>query len=242
MSNPVKGTLYGIGVGPGDPELVTLKAARLIQQAAVLVYLSNDQGQSQSRTIVASLIDQRSVAAVEVPVVMPMCDDRNVANRVYDESAEKISTHLNEGQDVVFLCEGDPLFFGSFTYLLERLETRFRCHTVPGIASPQAAASLLNLPLTQLNQSLAIVSGRHSETQLIDALRSHDCVVIMKAGKSRPKILRALQLAERAQDARYLEYMYRDNQIIVHDIASLTVESGPYFSLFLVQRPHGGGE
>lgn len=232
----LKGRFIGVGVGPGDPELITLKALRLIQRAPVVSYLSNDKGRSQAFDIACEAFKQVDKAQCHIPIPMPMSTDRSFANRAYDEGAEVIKKQLLNGQDVVFLCEGDPLFFGSFAYLLERLNTDFECLSVPGISSVHAASSALVHPLTMLKESFTIVSGRHTQAQLEDALRQHDTVVIMKAGKARSKILSALRETERLDDAQYLEYIGRENQRIVRELSSLEKASGPYFSLFLVTR------
>ena len=230
------GTFIGLGMGPGDPELITLKAWRLMQNADVICYLTNEQGQSQARNIAAELLKQVDKSQRELPIFMPMNQDRRLANQAYDQAAEAIKTELAAGQTVVFLCEGDPLFFGSFAYLLERLEASYQCQVVPGISSVHAAASALQLPLTMLKESFAVISGRHSNQQLLDTLKNHDTVVIMKAGRSRQRILDALASSGRSGDARYLEYISRDNERIYKDVSALSGEAGPYFSLFVVLR------
>lgn len=232
----LKGRFIGVGVGPGDPELMTLKALRLIQGASVVSYLSNDKGQSQALNIATEAFHQPHLQQVHIPIKMPMSIDRRYANLAYDEGAEAIKTQLQQGKDVVFLCEGDPLFFGSFAYLLARLNTDFECLSVPGISSVHAASSSLVHPLTMLKESFTIVSGRHTQAQLEAALLQNDTVVIMKAGKARTKILAALDNTERLAEAQYLEYIGRVNQKIVSDVSQLKRDNGPYFSLFLVTR------
>ena len=230
-----KATFVGVGVGPGDPELITLKAARLIQQADVISFIANAEGESQAKKIAAAcLADNASYE--EIAVLMPMCEDRAVANRAYDQAAESIAASLTDGKQVVFLCEGDPLFFGSFTYLLDRLSERFNCSVVPGISSVHAASAALQQPLTLLKESLAVVSGRHSLEQLESSLRQHDSVVIMKAGRSRQKILTAIARSGRTHEAKYLAYIGRDGQVIETNVDQLDGEAGPYFSLFVVTR------
>lgn len=224
----------GVGVGPGDPELITLKAARLIQQADVVAYIANTGGVSQARNIAAGLLADARPGQSELKVLMPMSEQRELANRVYDDAARDIQAALDAGQRVVFLCEGDPLFFGSFTYLLIRLEGSNECAVVPGISSMNAASSALCLPLTVLSESFAVISGRHSEDQLINVLNTHDSVVIMKAGRARPRILSALTQTGRIEDARYLEYIGRDNEMIETDVNLLLPQAGPYFSIFVV--------
>jgi len=234
MTKNSKGTFYGVGVGPGDPELLTLKAFRLIQQAVVISYLSNTEGSSQAKTIARSALADAVSPALEIPILMHMSNDRRLANQAYDQGARAIQEQLNAGQDVVFLCEGDPLFFGSFAYLLERLEDNYCCQVVPGISSVNAAASSLVEPLTLLKESFAVVSGRHSDEQILDTLQTHDAVVIMKAGRARPRILKLLEDCDRTKDARYLEYIGREQEHIEKNVSNLANEAGPYFSLFVV--------
>ena len=229
-------TFYGVGVGPGDPELITLKALRLIQGAPVVAYLANDEGSSQARVIAREAFVDQNMDQIEIPICMPMSTDRSLANKAYDEGAEHIRKQLHSGRDVVFLCEGDPLFFGSFAYLLERLQAEFACQVVPGISSVNAAAAELKHPLTMLKESFVVVSGRHTDEQIRTALNDHDSVVIMKAGRARPRILALLDETGRAKDARYLEYIGRENQRIEADLRQLVPEAGPYFSLFVVTR------
>jgi precorrin-2/cobalt-factor-2 C20-methyltransferase len=226
----------GVGVGPGDPELITLKAARLIQQADVVSYISNTSGVSQARHIAAQLLSESRTDQREIPVPMPISEDRKLANRVYDKAAGELQALIDSGKQVVFLCEGDPLFFGSFTYLLTRLEGKNRCLVVPGISSVNAASATLCQPLTILQESFAVVSGRHSQQHLVEVLNTHDSVVIMKAGRSRERILCALEQAGRSGDARYLEYIGRDNEMIENDVTLLDKQAGPYFSIFMVTR------
>lgn len=228
------GTFIGVGVGPGDPELLTLKAARLISEAEVLAYLSNEAGSSQARHIAAQAVSIEAGTKLEIPIPMPMSLDRSAANEAYDNGAEQISKALEEGKNVVFLCEGDPLMFGSFAYLLDRLQTRFECQSVPGVSSINAAASRLVEPLALQKESFVVVSGRHSEDHILEAFTNHDNVVVMKAGRARPRVLDLLARTGRTGDARYLEYVGRDNELVERDVSKLESTAGPYFSLFIV--------
>lgn len=227
--------LIGVGVGPGDPELITLKAARLIEEADVISFICNEESQSQAKSIARYLLANKKNKD-EIPIVMPMSEDRHIANQAYDSAAQKIQQTIEAGKTVVFLCEGDPLFFGSFAYLLERLRNTVSCQVVPGISSVHAAASSLLQPLTMLKESFCVVSGRHDENLLVDALNKHDSVVIMKAGRSRQRILKAIAVAKRTEDAQYLEYLGREGEFIQSDISLLKEKDGPYFSLFVITR------
>lgn len=231
-----QGKFIGVGVGPGDPELITLKALRLIQAAPVVSFIANSKGHSQAKHIAREAFEGLTPLPLEIPVVMPMCDDRSIANKVYDDAAQAIQEQLNAGRDVVFICEGDPLFFGSFAYLLERLEDHYTTQVVPGISSVNASASALQLPLTMLKESFAVISGRHSDEHIRQTLEQHDSVVIMKAGRSRPRILQALQDTGRLAEAHYLENIGRDTELILNDVSQLVSEPGPYFSLFVILR------
>ncbi|MCJ8300284.1 MAG: SAM-dependent methyltransferase, partial [Pseudomonadales bacterium] len=127
-------TLYGVGVGPGDPLLITLKACQLIANTKVVSYLANDKGESQAAFIAREAFAQVTHKQLHIAIPMPMSTDRTLANKAYDTGAQSIAEQLSAGNDVVFLCEGDPLFFGSFSYLLERLQGQHKIHVVPGVS------------------------------------------------------------------------------------------------------------
>lgn len=231
-----KGTFIGVGVGPGDPQLMTLKAFHLIKTADVICYLTDKDGHSHAKAIAQEAIAEMNSQAIHLAIEMPMEKDRKKANVAYDQGSKAIEKQLCVGKNVIFLCEGDPLFFGSYTYLLERLQDDYCCQVVPGISSVNAAAAALVRPLTALTDSFAVISGRHSDEFLQASLRQYDSVVIMKAGQSRVRILAALTATNRQQDASYLEYIGRENEYIEDDVSQLAVEAGPYFSLFVVRN------
>jgi len=236
MTQATKGTFYGVGVGPGDPALLTLKAHRLIAKAEVISYIGIRGGRSQARAIAKHSIDSAPQAPEEIAVPMPMSKDRRLANQAYDTAAEQIRSALDAGKNVAFLCEGDPLFFGSFAYLLDRLEHDYPCEVVPGISSVHSASAALLTPLTILKESFAVISGRHSDAHIHDTLVNHDTVVIMKAGSSRPRLLKILEQTGRTKDAKYLEYISREQEQIITDVSLLNDSEGPYFSVFVVIR------
>jgi precorrin-2/cobalt-factor-2 C20-methyltransferase len=236
--NQTSGTLYGVGVGPGDPELLTMKAYRLIQQCDLVTYLSSDRGNAMARAIASTALDNVSNAdQQEHAIVMSMDANREVANAVYDVAAKVIAKALDTGKDVVFLCLGDPLFFGSFAYLYDRLESDYAVEIVPGVSSINASSAIAGKPFGLLAENIAIISGRRSNADILNTLEQFDNIAIMKPGRRRADILQAIKQANRAADACYIEYAGQENQRIVHDINSLDErKSGPYFSLFLINK------
>ncbi|MHA2936966.1 precorrin-2 C(20)-methyltransferase [Vibrio sp. RC27] len=230
------GQFIGVGVGPGDPELLTLKAFRAIQDADVVCYLENESGQSHALSIAAEAFKAPRKTQSHLGIHFVMSRDRAAANAAYDKAISKIHEQLQTGKKVVFLCEGDPLFFGSFTYLLARLDSQYASQVIPGIPAFVAATAELKQPLTVLKQSFAVVTGRHSDQKIKAALCEHDAVVIMKAGQERARILTLLKETNRFDDAQYLEYISRDNQQVVSDLSQLADQAGPYFSLFVITR------
>ena len=237
-----RGVFYGVGVGPGDPELMTMKAVRLVQACDLVTYLSSDNGNSMARNIAAmALADSSNPNQQEAAIVMPMCESREVANSVYDEAASLIASHLDKGEQVVFLCQGDPFLFGSFAYLYDRLADNYQVEIVPGISSINASAALCGKPLGLLAENIAIISGRRANDDILQTLKQFDNVAIMKPGRRRAELLGLIEAANRVDDCCYIEYAGHENQRIVQDIRTLDTQPGPYFSLFLVNRARNYG-
>jgi precorrin-2 C20-methyltransferase / precorrin-3B C17-methyltransferase len=185
----VTGYLYGVGVGPGDPELITLKAARLIKNAKVIAYHSGTAGRSIARTIASSLISNDVIEELLIyPVTTGPTDHPlgyyGAVNDFYDESAERLSKHLDAGRDVVVLAEGDPLFYSSYMYLHDRLSPRFPSEIVPGVTSLTAAATALKTPLARHEDILAVLPGTLPVPELARRLADADAAAIMKLGRT----------------------------------------------------------
>ena len=230
-----KGTFYGVGVGPGDPQLLTLKAADVIASVGVISFIANERHESLARRIALPAISKKVAGSfTEITIVMPMSNDRSEANRNYDRAALTIRDELLGGKDVAFLCEGDPFFFGSFAYLYDRLHDNFEIEVVPGITSIHASAAQCGVPLGLQEENIVVLSGRHSDETVLDALKRFDNLVIMKAGSRRAAIIELIKNAGRIGDARYVEYVTQAEQKIVKNILELGLEAGPYFSLFLI--------
>ncbi len=224
------GILFGVGVGPGDPDLLTLKAVKTIQTADVLCYISNAAGYSMARDIAANHILE---SLLEIPIVVKMEKDRKQINRVYDEIAQQLTGHLRAGKKVVMLCQGDPLFFGSFIYLYNRLAHLFACEIVSGITSISAVSAVAKKPLSYLSDRIAIVSARNSDEEISQALKHYDSVVIMKAGSECVRLLELIQRSGRWLDTVYVEKAMHQEQRIYQDLAHIPSGSGSYFSMFL---------
>ena len=225
------GTLYGIGLGPGDPELVTLKAARLIAASPVIAYPTLDGGDSFARSIAASLIPD---AAQELPISIPMTTDRAPAQAAYDAGAEAIATHLENGHDVAVLCEGDPFFYGSFMYLFSRLSEQYSVEVVPGVTSVTACAGVVGQPLSARNEVLTILPGPLPEPELKAKIAAASSVAIMKVGRHLDKIRRVLDDLGLTEKAAYVERATLPNQR--HAPLADAPENAPYFSMILVSR------
>ncbi len=223
-------TLYGIGIGPGDVELLTLKAVRLIREVPVLAWPAPLEGDGLARTIAASHIP---AGKIEIAIRMGFTVDRDGTEAAYDRAADEIASHLEAGHDVAVLCEGDPFFFGSFIYLFALLAPRFPVEVVPGVSSIMAASADLQAPLCAWDDGVAIIPGTRTEAEIEAALRASDCAVIMKVGRHLPKVRGVLQRLGLWDKARIVERVGLPGRK-VHDPASVT--ELPYFSLILVHR------
>lgn len=231
----MSGTFYGLGVGPGDPELITLKAWRIISHAPVIAYPAANGNDSLARKIAAPFIPED---VTELAITVPMRREREPAQDSYDEAAKLIAGHLDDGKDVAFLCEGDPLFYGSFAYLLDRLATKHPTVIVPGITSITACAAQIGRPLAARNDILKVLPGTLDAERLRQEIASTDAVAIMKVGQHFEKIrdvLTGLGLAERAT---IIENATRDDERITR-LADVPPGERPYFSTILIYQ---GGE
>jgi precorrin-2/cobalt-factor-2 C20-methyltransferase len=229
------GVLHGVGVGPGDPDLITLKALRILQRAPVIAWPAPLQGDSMARAIAAPHIDARGLgnAPKEIAIRMPMVAERFPAQNVYDAAALDIAAHLDAGQDVAVLCEGDPFFYGSFMYLFGRLAEQYPVEVTPGISSLTASAAALAAPLAARNDVLTVLPAPLPEAELKRRLQDSDAAVIIKIGSHLDKIKAVLAEANLLENARYVEHATMTNQT-VRRVAD--IDAAPYFSMILVHK------
>jgi precorrin-2/cobalt-factor-2 C20-methyltransferase len=231
----MSGTLYGLGVGPGDPDLITLKALRLLQAAPVIAYPAPEEGDSLARAIVAPHLNG---GQIEIAIRIPMVTARFPAREVYDKAAAEIAAHLESGRDVAVICEGDPFFYGSFMYLYERMVGRFPVEVVPGVSSLMACSTTLGAPLAARNDVLSVIPATLDEADLKSRLAAVDAAAIIKVGRHFAKVRRVLGDLGMAARARYVEHATMSNERIL-PLEAVDESSAPYFSMVLV---HARGE
>jgi precorrin-2/cobalt-factor-2 C20-methyltransferase len=226
----MSGTVYGLGVGPGDPELLTLKALRLLRAAAVIAYPAPEIGDSFARQVAAPHLPG---GQEEIAIRMPLGDGQFPKAEIYDRAADDILGHVAAGRDVAVLCEGDPFFYGSFVYLYERLVGRCAVQIVPGVSSLLACAGAAGRPLARRNQTLTVVPAPLAD----DALRAHfggaEALAIIKVGRHLGRIRRLLGTCARLDDACLVERATLASQRIA-SLCDVRDDAAPYFSMILV--------
>ena len=224
------GTLYGIGVGPGDPDLLTLKAVRVVQAVPVVAYPAAERRRSIARGIVSAYLRPEQI---EVPLRFPLSASTLPAQQFYDEAADRLRAYLAAGQDVAVLCEGDPMLYGTFMYLHQRLAPCFRTEVVPGISSIAASASVLGVPLTFRDDVLSVIPAGLPADTLRARLEGCDAAVIIKLGRFFEKVRDVLGDLDLIQRAYYVERatMSAQRTAPLDEVDPGTV---PYFSLIVV--------
>lgn len=232
------GRFHGVGVGPGDPELITRKGARLIGQADVIAFHAGVGKESNARRIAAELFPAGVVEEqLTYPVTTGATDHpggyAGALADFYEESAARLAAHLEAGRDVVLLAEGDPLFYGSFMYMHDRLAERFPTEIVPGVPAFAAATAATASPLVRQTDVLTVLPGTMPEPELARRLADTDAAIIMKLGRTFPAVRRALEAAGRLDHALYVERASMPEQrwLPVAEVDAATV---PYFSLVVV--------
>ena len=228
------GQLYGLGLGPGDPELVTLKALRLLRAAAVVAYPAPKGGDSFARSIVAEWIVP---AQREIAIPFPMQPGPPPA-ALYDEAAAAIAGALDAGDDVAFLCQGDPFFYGSFAPIFARLAGRYPVTIAPGVSSLVACAAAAATPLVQRDDTVTVIPATLAEEQLAQRLAACDSAAIIKLGRRAAKVQKLLDRLGLLDAAIYVERASQPRERVARliDIDPATV---PYFAMALVWRNRG---
>jgi precorrin-2 C20-methyltransferase / precorrin-3B C17-methyltransferase len=238
IETPKAGRLFGVGLGPGDPELITVKALRIVRQAHVVAYPSARHGQSNARSIVKAELRSEQI---ELPMIYPVTTEltdhpggyEGAMSDFYDEMAEQIALHLDDGRDVAILCEGDPFFYGSYMYLHDRLAHRFATEVIPGVPSIMGAAARLGTPLVRRDTELVILPATLSEDELTTRLNPLSAFAIIKLGRNFTKVKNALVRAGLFDRALFIERATMASERIskLTEVDPLNVA---YFSLILI--------
>lgn len=232
------GTLFGVGLGPGDPELVTVKAARVIGEADVVAYHSARHGRSIARRIAEPYLRP---GQIEEHLVYPVTTEATdhpggyagAMEDFYRESAERIAAHLDAGRDVALLAEGDPLFYSSYMHVHSRLTERFDAVIIPGVTSVSAASAAIATPLVTGDEVLSILPGTMPVRELTRRLADADAAVVMKLGRRYPQVREALSMSGRLDEAFYVERASTDAQRVL-PAGEVDAEGVPYFSLAIL--------
>lgn len=225
-------TLYGIGVGPGDPELLTLKAARLIGECAVIAIPASGQEINAAYTIAKGAcpqIDDKELLQVD----MPMIRDKAELDRHHDAAADQIAAQLEQGKDVAFLTLGDPSIYSTYVYIHDRVLAKgYQAQIVPGIPSFCAVAARLNEGLTEAHQGLHIIPASYKGLE--DALKLPGTKVLMKSGKSIGKIKELVSVMEPAPDVKMVERCGMEGERVFRSVEEIDENAG-YFSILVVK-------
>jgi precorrin-2/cobalt-factor-2 C20-methyltransferase len=232
------GRLYGVGVGPGDPELMTLKAARLIGNAPVVAYFCKKGRRGHGRAIVEGFLARGVIEeelAYPLTVEVPAADPHYQAalKAFYDACAERLSRHLNAGRDVVVVSEGDPFFYGSFMPIFHRLAGTYETEVVAGVSGMAGCWTRAGTPITYGDDVLVVLPGTLSSEALKDHLCRVDAAVIMKLGRNFAKVRRVLEELGLEERAVYVERGTMAGEK-VSTLPPADYQGTPYFAMVLV--------
>ncbi|MDS4010384.1 MAG: precorrin-3B C(17)-methyltransferase [Defluviicoccus sp.] len=227
------GTLYGLGIGPGDPDLITLKAKDILARVPVIAYPAPEGGESLVRALAAPHIP---AGAIEVVIETPMVAERFPAQDAYSRVCLTLAQHLDAGRDVAVLCEGDPFLYGSFMYVFERLAGTYPAQVVPGVSSLTAVAARAGVPIAERNETLVVLPATLPTAELEARLARAEAAVIMKVGRHVAKVRSIVQGLGLMAGAWYVERATMANERVL-PLAAVDADAAPYFSTILVRRP-----
>ncbi|WP_326619798.1 precorrin-2 C(20)-methyltransferase [Streptomyces decoyicus] len=232
------GRLYGVGLGPGDPSLMTVRAVQVIDRADVIAYHSARHGRSIARSIAAEHLRADHIEeALVYPVTTESTDHpggyRGALDEFYESAAARLAAHLDAGRTVAVISEGDPLFYGSYQHMHKRLAHRYPTEVIPGVTSISAAAARLGKPLAEADEVLTILPGTLPEEELTARLASTDTAVVMKLGRTFPTVRRAMERSGRLPEAHYVERATMPGER-TQKLADIDAETVPYFSVTVV--------
>ncbi|MFI5664971.1 precorrin-3B C(17)-methyltransferase [Streptomyces sp. NPDC051684] len=229
------GKLYGVGLGPGDPNLLTVAAVKAIASADVIAYHCARHGRSIARSIAAEHIREEQIEErLMYPLTVETTDHpggyRGALDDFYAEAAATLAAHLDAGRTVAVLAEGDPMFYGSYQHMHKRLADRFETTVIPGVTSISAAAARLGQPLCEDKETLTVIPGTLPEDELSARIAAADSAVVMKLGRTFTKVRAAIESSGRLDDARYVERAFMEGER-TGALADIDPSSVPYFSV-----------
>jgi precorrin-2/cobalt-factor-2 C20-methyltransferase len=232
------GTLYGIGVGPGDARYLTLRAAALVKAVDVVAYFAKRGHQGNARRIVEALmVPGRAEVRFEYPLTDEVSSESPEYQRqigdFYRQMSDALAGLLREGKSVGLLAEGDPFFYGSFMHMWRRLEADFPIEVVPGVTGMSGCWTRANVPITWGDDTLSVLPGTLEEQRLVEHLRQTDAAVIMKVGRNLGKVRRAVEAAGLLSRAVYVERGTMENER-VQPLADCRDAAGAYFAMVLI--------
>jgi precorrin-2/cobalt-factor-2 C20-methyltransferase len=238
VTERARGKLIGVGVGPGDPELITLKAMRALQSADAVAHFAKAGNRSNGRSIAAAHVPagtEQLALLYPVTTEIPACTPayRRLIGQFYEDAAATIAARLDAGQTVAVICEGDPLFYGSYMHLHVRLAPRYQTEVIAGVTGVSGCWSAAQLPIAQGNDIFTVLPATLPEAELIRRLNESDAVVIMKLGRHLPKVRRALVETKRLAAAIYVERGTMSNAVVL-PLAQKADHAAPYFAVVLV--------
>ena len=231
------GCFYGVGVGPGDPDLLTVKAQRLLGEIGVICYTRLDNGApSYALAVVGALLPS---GAEMLPITIPS-DDSPVDAATWREAAGRIGAKLRDGRDVAFITEGDPMLYSEFPHLIRHVQAEglegLSVEVVPGVPSVMAAAASSGVPLVGQGQRLAILPQVYGIDDLREAITNYDTIVLMEIDHNLMRALANLESLGLAGHAIYVRQASTASERVIHDISKLTAEDLDYFSLLIIKR------
>ncbi len=240
-ANPAaaKTLLFGVGLGPGDPDYMTVRARDLILSADRLVHFCKRGRRGNARVTADAIIPPDPAREIElafpVTIEVPVGDEAYDAPiaAFYDAAAEQLAAEMTAGRTVAVLCDGDPFFYGSFMHLWRRLAPRFATEIVPGVTGMAGAWARAEAPITWGDDVMTVLPGTLSEAELVRRLVDTDAAVIMKLGRNLPKVRRALKIAGLIHRAIYVERATMAGQVVVR-LGDKADDEAPYFSMVLV--------
>jgi len=228
----MSGVLYLLGLGPGDPDLLTIRAAKILAKVDMVAYPQKPDNPSFALQIAGPHLEQK---VARMPILLPMQTNREPAKDAYDKAAKHLGQLLDQGKSIAYLCEGDPFFYGSAMYLFSRLAAKYPVEIIPGISSLNAASAAISRPLVSRNEVLKILPGTLDDEILLQELKNTEAAAIVKVGRHFARVKKIIEQAGHGKGAKVVEYATLSNQSL-RSLNEIEQEKLPYFSIILCYR------